>query len=208
MRVVEVDERDSSWESMARFRLYLFEGPGNAVTTLDFVDARLNDVFDAAELAGKAGRLWSVAAVVDDSTHGRGLVWLTGMDYNSVPTTSVEWRARATMQDRYVKAKSSTGQAPVLPDGRRVIRLSPDYTRDYPLWESFSESYAISAADLGLSAELAGALRAWQQEWEGRDDASSPSEEWYREGWRLTDLLQREVAGFAEVRPDFGFDRG
>lgn len=75
MRVVEVDERDSSWEdSAARFRLYLFEGPGNAVTTLDFLDAQIHDVIEAANLAGSDGKLWSIALVVDAAADGRRVI--------------------------------------------------------------------------------------------------------------------------------------
>ena len=41
MRALEVDERDSSWEmSDARYRLFVFDGPGNAVTTIELLDAR------------------------------------------------------------------------------------------------------------------------------------------------------------------------
>ena len=45
MRGIQVDERDSSWESNEpRYRIYVFEGAGSAVTTVDLVDASLKDV--------------------------------------------------------------------------------------------------------------------------------------------------------------------
>ncbi len=53
MRGFSVDERDSTWErDDARYRLYVFEGPGNAVTTFDIVDATVEEALESA----RAGR--------------------------------------------------------------------------------------------------------------------------------------------------------
>lgn len=204
MRVVEVDERDSSWESSApRFRLYTFEGAAGAVTTLDFLDAQIHDVLEAANLAGTDGRLWSIALVVDSESNGRGMVWLSGMDYNDTPTTPAEWRMRATMQDRYLMARSQRGEEPLLPDGRRVIRVFPDHGHRWPLWESFSGNYTVSPADLGLSSSLSDGLRHWYDEWEQRGIDWHPDDRWLHDGHRLVELMRAEVGTEAEVRPEF-----
>lgn len=198
-----MDERDSTWESdAALYRLYMFEGPGNAVTTLDFVDAQIHDVLEVAALAGKADKLWSIALVVDDSVSGRGLVWLSGMNYNDTPVTRAQRQARATMQDQYLMARDR-GRPPTLPDGRRVIRVFPDHGHRWPLWENFTDKYAMEPSDYGLSESIADQLRAWYDEWERRGIDWKPDQTWREEGRRLMELLQAEVAGFAEVRPEF-----
>ncbi|RXZ71425.1 hypothetical protein [Agromyces albus] len=204
MRVFEVDERDSTWESdRARYRLYLFEGPGNAVTTLDLLDAQIHDVLEAAALAGKDDKLWAIALVVDESTAGRGLIWLSGMDYNDTPVTAPQWRARATMQNRYLMAKHSRGQPPLLPDGRRVIRVFPDHGHRWPLWENFTDKYAMEPSDYNLSKPLSEGFRRWYDEWERRGIDWRPDDTWKEEGLRLVQSLQAEVVAFAEVRPEF-----
>lgn len=200
----EGDDRDSSWEDHeARFRLCLFTGAENEVTTLDFVDSQIHDVLEAAALAGKDGRLWSIALVVDSADDGRGLVWLSGMDYNSTPATPAEWRMRATMQDRYLMAKSARGELPLLPDGRRVIRVFPDHCHRWPLWESFTDQYTMEPSDYGLSVALSDGLRAWYDEWERHGLDWKPDNDWFEEGRRLVELLRHEVGAFAEVRPEF-----
>lgn len=204
MRVFEVDERDSSWEDHgARFRLYLFDGPANAVTRLDFVDAQIHDVLEAATLAGKDGKLWSIALVVEKAGMGRGLVWLSGMDYNNTPATRAEWQMRATMQDRYLMAKAARGEFPLLPDGRRVIRVFPDHGHRWPLWENFTDQYTMKPSDYGLSDMLSDGLRAWYDAWERRGIDWEPDNAWLEEGRRLVELLRHEVGAFAEVRPEF-----
>lgn len=204
MRAVEVDERDSSWElDEPRYRLYIFDGPGNAVTTIDLVDAELKDVeWSARSLAGDT-KLWSAALVVDDSQKGRGLIWLIGGDYNSPPRSAREWRMRDEMQDRYLSNRSLKKLPLALPDGRRVIRLFPDWGREWPLWESFSESYTLSAEDLGLSPGLASDLRSWNAEWQDRSETDPLPPGWKTLGRDLHMRLQSELGSTAEVRPDF-----
>lgn len=87
-----VDERDSAWErSDPRFRVFVFEGPGNATTVVDIVDATIEDDLESARALSKADELlWSLALVDDDSRGSRGLVWLSGMDYNDRPVTASE----------------------------------------------------------------------------------------------------------------------
>lgn len=204
MRAIQVDERDSSWESNEpRYRIYVFEGPGSAVTTVDLVDATLRDVESSATTLAGDDRLWSVALVVDDSTHGRGLIWLVGGDYNSPPTSPREWRMRAEMQDRLLSRRSQEKLPLTLPDGRRVIRLFPDWGREWPLWESFSERYALAARDLPLSRELAADLHQWNAVWQARDETEPVPEGWIEHGRLLHARMQEQLDELAEVRPDF-----
>ncbi|MFF1572615.1 hypothetical protein ACFVWR_07710 [Leifsonia sp. NPDC058292] len=203
MQVFEVDDRAPSWESHSpRFRMYVFEGATGLTTRLDFVDARLKDVLDAGEVAERDGRLWSVAAVVDDA-NGTGLVWLIGMDYDSPPATAAERRARAEMQDRYLARRSQHVQPLTLPDGRRVIRFFVDHGHRWPLWESFADEYTRTPDELGLSADLKAGLRRWYDEWEPVALDDGPPPEWYVEGRRLAAATQKELGDIAEVRIEF-----
>ncbi len=118
MRGIEVDERDSSWETNdPRYRIYVVAGAGSVVTTVDLIDATFKDAeWSATTLAGD-DNLWSIALVVDDSGRGRGrdLIWLVGGDYNSPPQSPREWRMRAEMQDRLLAHRSripGTGRSP------------------------------------------------------------------------------------------------
>jgi hypothetical protein len=163
MEVVEVDERDSSWESV----------------------------------------VWSAALVVDDSQHGRGLIWLSGGDDNSSPQTARERRMRAEMQDRYLSSRSRKKLPLTLPDGRRVIRLFPDWGREWPLWESFSDDYTLSADDLTLSPGLANELYQWNQTWQRRSETDPIPDGWMERGRELHADMQEELKDLAEVRADF-----
>jgi len=205
MHITEVDERDSRWENpSARYRMYSFSGPDLRVSTHDYTDVDLGDVLAAGARGDRADALWSLALVVDDSTHGRGLTWLTGMDYNDFPDTPAEWRARRVMQDRFLMAASQRGQnPPLLPDGRRVIRLFCDHGRDWPLWESFTDKYTMDPDDYGLSESLRTDLHAWNQTYQLASLDDPPSPAWIEEGWRLFRMLRAEVDDFAEVRPEF-----
>ncbi|MEO7586965.1 MAG: hypothetical protein ABIS84_02950 [Arachnia sp.] len=94
IRVLEVDERDSSWEEMGpRFRVYLHHsGPdftGGSTSTHDITGADVLQVIDWAQRQAGASMTYAVALVVDDVDreahnpgHGRGLVWLVGIDGN------------------------------------------------------------------------------------------------------------------------------
>lgn len=204
MRVFEVDERDSAWEDHhAHFRLFLFEGPGSAVVALDFVDAQIDDVLEAATSAAGSDKLWSIALVVDTPDAGRGLIWVSGMDYNDTPTTRAESRLRATMQDRYLMRKAARSEAPLLPDGRRVIRVFPDHGHRWPLWENFTDQYCMTPSDYGLSDGLADGLREWYDEWERHGIDWPPDVAWLAEGRRLIEALRVEVGDIAEIRAEF-----
>lgn len=204
MRGIHVDERDSFWESSEpRYRIFVFDGADAVVTTIDLVDASFKDAeWSASTIAGD-DRLWSIALVVDDSGRGRGLIWLSGYDYNSPPTSPREWRCRAEMQDRLLAHRSRKGLPLTLPDGRRVIRLFPEWGREWPLWESFSDQYTVNAADLSLSDEVAAELDEWNAAWQARGESEPVPDGWIEQGWRLHARMQAELRAFAEVRPDF-----
>ena len=61
-----------------------------------------------------------------------------------------------------------------IPPPRRVIRLFPDYSRDYPLWENSTPTwdvgYTTTPETYGLSAQLREDLAGWQAFWEAHAD--------------------------------------
>jgi len=147
MRGLPADERDSTWErDDARYRLYVFKGAGNAATTTDIFEATIEQALESAlTLSDDDEHLWSLALVENDSRGMRGLIWLSGMDYNDAPTTGQEWRRRKQMQDRYLTAKNRRGEPPILPNGLRVIRVFPEWVSGWPLSGPTSDSPASSA---------------------------------------------------------------
>ncbi|WP_067245695.1 hypothetical protein [Microbacterium resistens] len=204
MRAIAVDERDSSWESYEpRYRIYVFGGPQSSVATVDVVDASFQEAEQSAMTLAGDDALWSIALVVDDSARGRGLIWLVGGDYHSRPASPREWRMRAEMQDRLLSHRKRRDLPLTLPDGRRVIRLFPGWGREWPLWESFSEQYALDAEDLPLSRELAAALKEWNAAWQARDETAPVPDGWIEHGRHLHARLQKELETVAEVRPDY-----
>lgn len=91
LQIVQVDERDSSWEdSHPRFRVYL-HGSGEATThgwtdTYDITGADVLQVIDWAQRQAGESLTYAVALVRDDRAserrdhgHARGLVWLVGI---------------------------------------------------------------------------------------------------------------------------------
>lgn len=95
--MTRVDERDSSWEDdRPRFRVYL-HGSGETTTggwtdTYDITGADVLQVIDWAQRQAGDTLTYAVALVRDDVQHewlnpghGRGLVWLVGMDGNDNP---------------------------------------------------------------------------------------------------------------------------
>lgn len=207
MRAEYVDERDSSWErDDPRFRVFVFRGPGNAVTAVDLVDATVEDALESARALSNGDEdLWSLALIDDDSRGVRGLVWLSGMDYNDSPLTSVEWRRRRQMQERYLMAKVRRGLEPLLPNGLRLIRVFPEWGTRSPTWESFNDDYNLEGESLGLSPDLSRALVDWNHEWQARseDEPLADPDGWRERGLELVHRLRKELAGIAEIRPDF-----
>lgn len=96
MQVLEVDERDSSWEeSDARFRVYLHASGADethgSTATYDITGADLLQVIDWAQRHAGDRLTYAVALVLDhdpnpppDPSSGRGLIWLVGRDGNDV----------------------------------------------------------------------------------------------------------------------------
>lgn len=205
MRGFSVDERDSTWErDDARYRVYVFTGPGNAVTTFDIVEATIEEALETAQSMSDGGsRLWSLALVEDDARGMRGLIWLSGMDYNDPPDTAREWQRRRQMQDRYLAAKSRRGEPVVLPNGLRVIRVFPEWVSGWPLWESFSDDYRLTGPGLALTPELSADLYDWNEAWLARPIDDPVPDGWEERGRRLAGRLRAELDGIAEVRPEF-----
>ncbi len=198
------DHRDSTWErDDARYRVWIFAGPDNAVTTFDLTDATVEDALEAAHAMSRGDELlWSLALVELDERGLPGLLWLSGMDYNDAPGSAREWRRRRQMQDRYLRSRSTRGVPLVLPNGLRVIRVFPEWIDGEPLWESFSDDYHQSGAALGLSPELSADLRDWNARWSMRTE-DAVDDGWEDEGLALVARLRIELDGVAEVRPEF-----
>lgn len=200
-----VDERDSTWErDDARYRLYVFEGADNEVTTLDILDATIEQALECA-LAMSNGdeKLWSLALVESDSRGMRGLIWLSGMDYNDTPSSPREWQRRRQMQDRYLMAKHRRGVPPTLPNGLRLIRVFPEWVSGWPLWENFTDDYRRTGPDLGLDPALSQALYDWNESWLDRQVDDAVPSGWHKRGESLARQLQVELAGLAEIRSEF-----
>lgn len=211
MRIEASDHRDSAWERHeTHFRVFLFEGADSAVTTFDIVEATVEQALEAARMLSEDNaKLWSLALVHDEIADGdagpRGLVWLSGLDYHDQPETAHQWHLRGQMQNRYLSAAAQRGDAPLLPNGLRVIRLFPEWAGGLPLWESFTDHYRISPEHLDLSDHLSTALGEWNHHWLDRDETHPlpDAAAWRAEGWALYKLLQTELDGIAEVRPEF-----
>lgn len=84
-------------------------------------------------------------------------------------------------------ARSRRGEPPVLPDGRRVIRMFSGWASS-PLWESFTDDYVVDPRSLGISDDLTRDLLAW-------DGASS------RPSPRCAPISGPPGKGAAELRP-------
>jgi len=147
--------------------------------------------------------LWALALVDDHSRGSRGLIWLSGMDYNDIPNTRFDWQRRRQMQHRYLEDNRRRGLLCKLPNGLRVIRVFPEWVTGWPLWESFNEDYRLTGPALGLSRGLSDALDAWNESWRVRQEEAPIPEGWEERGRHLVQLLQAELEGVAEVRPEF-----
>ncbi|TXK05793.1 hypothetical protein FVP60_02045 [Microbacterium mitrae] len=187
-----------------RFRLVLFADATLEVTAYDISGASLEFALDAArQLSRHDEVMWALAVVDQESAVEPALLWISGSDYSQTPKTPNQWRHRRDMQDRYLMAKSRRRLPLLLPDGRRSIRMFAEWGRLWGLWESFSESYVLDPSSLGLSAELGDELYAWNDAFNDREVDDPLPSSWRDEGLALYDRLQRELAGVAEVRPEF-----
>lgn len=104
MDVIEVDERDSTWEDhRPRFRVYLQRPSGDvhATQTFDLTGADALQAIDWAQRqAASSGMLWALALVSTDSRGLRGLTWLMGMDANDPPSDDHEVDVAERMRTR------------------------------------------------------------------------------------------------------------
>jgi hypothetical protein len=103
IEIEKIDERDSSWEvGSPRLRVYLHNSgsettPGST-STYDIIGVDAIQAIDWAQRQARAGAVeggapvltWALALVCDDAEmervnpgHGRGLIWLVGMDGNA-----------------------------------------------------------------------------------------------------------------------------
>src|SRR5690625_5680696 len=89
-----------------------------------------------------------------------------------------------------------------IPPARRVIRLFPDYSRDWPLWENSTPTWDVgytTTPDIyGLSEDLTRDMAAWNTLWEENfvaevgwtsDDARA---QWQRDGLAIAERLDRK----------------
>lgn len=56
---------------------------------------------------------------------------------------------------------------------RPVVRLFADHSSPYPLWSGSGKGEALDPAELGVSPELAEALKAWVTSWTVHQDELS-----------------------------------
>ncbi len=114
VQIVQVDERDSSWENPSpRFRFYL-HGSGPTSTygwtdTYDVTGADVVQVIDWAQRQAGDALTYAVALVYDDKAaeernpgFGRGLVWLVGVDGNGDPIDAMEGDRQRRMLARRI----------------------------------------------------------------------------------------------------------
>ena len=94
----------------------------------------------------------------------------------------------------------------------REIRFFPDHGRKHPLWESFTDKYAMDPSDFDLSDDLAAELADYMDFWTAHlTDRASADFEWdsaeneqryWDEGDRLIEQLRLEVSDFAVVKDE------
>lgn len=95
------------------------------------------------------------------------------------------------------------------PPTRRVIRLFPEYGRDWPLWENSTPTwdvgYATTPEMYGLSETLQRDLLVWNELWAANFDpfdgwaSDTAREKWREDGTRIAARLRAEVVDFADV---------
>src|SRR5690606_5108708 len=97
-----------------------------------------------------------------------------------------------------------------VPPDRRVIRLFPDYGRDWPLGENSTPTWDVgytTAPDMyGLSDDLTRDMAAWNALRETNFDpfegwtSDKAREQWRKDGLDIVSRLRTEVADFADVK--------
>ena len=139
-----VDERDSSWEvADPRFRVYLHSsGPETtygSTWTYDITGADVLQVIDWAQRQAGDRLTYAVALVYDDAAserlnlgHGRGLVWLVGMDGNE---TTADGSGERAVHQRMLMRRTQPVVVPAA-DSMPVSAFDPfnDGTTHRPEW--------------------------------------------------------------------------
>lgn len=96
----------------------------------------------------------------------------------------------------------------------RVIRMLPEYSVDYPLWEAGGPKSPFDPGDLGLSEELDGALLDWAAHFHRHFhhdrgwDTPAHRDHWARWADDLAARLEREIAGWGVVDRDYYWPLG
>ncbi|MDI6022394.1 hypothetical protein QBL02_02400 [Leucobacter sp. UT-8R-CII-1-4] len=186
-----------------RYRVYIFSGPASDTAAWELKETSVQDAIKTAEnLAEWNDALWSLALIVEGAEPSQE--WLHGMDYCQQPETAAQWSCRYEMQSKYLRARTAKGLPGVLPNGKRSIRMFPEWCVDFPLWDTTGEHYPYQAGELQLSAALESELSAWGREWgsypieqESRPDA------WYVQGNVLYERLSEELRDVAEIIPQY-----
>ncbi|MDQ1074683.1 MULTISPECIES: hypothetical protein [Microbacterium] len=116
-----------------------------------------------------------------------------------------EQRARLAHWSWQERSLTST-TPPRLEDGRRLIRVFPEWISCLPLWENYTDNYPFERDVLPLSSELQDRLVAWNDHWQNRDlDEEVPDlDRWIAEGRELVARLRDELGDIADVRAEFG----
>ena len=77
MRVVEIDERDASWEKDENtFRVFIT----NSDASVSVYDCVSGDFYDVARWASSQSNRFRIALIGEDRSRRRGLFWLTASD--------------------------------------------------------------------------------------------------------------------------------
>lgn len=97
-----------------------------------------------------------------------------------------------------------------IPPVRRLIRLFPDYGRDWPLWENSTPTwdvgYTTTPDTYGLSGALTRDMAEWNSLWDANFDPSegwksdTARDKWRKDGLDIVSRLRAEVADFADVK--------
>ena len=121
------------------------------------------------------------------------------------PGTQVEMLVPAEISDDRAVDHARREQAGEL----HRIRFFLDWGHDYPLWESFTDKYAMEPDDYGISSELGRRLNDWSLFWQRHCDPFDGWDEsrnrtrWLATGDELVRLLEVEVYDIAVVLPQF-----
>lgn len=186
-----------------RYLLYLFSGSAGHVAVLELGECDIQRAIETARsLAKSEDALWSLALVAQSTEPWQE--WLHGMDYHQQPETAAQWRRRYEMQSEYLRARVAKGLPGVLPNGKRSIRMFPEWGVELPLWDTSGEHYPYEAGELPLSAPLEHELMSWGREWGSYPvEQNTRPDAWYTQGHALYVRLSEELRDIAEIIPQY-----